>query len=331
MTQVKVFPAGIEIFRAGCHIDKDGASRTFSPDDVAAIAAGYRPGTREAPIVVGHPNDNAPAYGWVDKLRATDDGVLVADLRDVEPQFAEMVRTRRFPKRSASFYSPDHPSNPTPGQWYLRHIGFLGAQPPAIAGLKDSQFSDDATGIVSFEEIPAMSGSMQTPAFASSTAIEDTIVTEEEKTALEARLAKAEAETVATLAKLAEVAECRRLERHSANIAFCEAALKDGRLQPKHKSTAIAVLDMLSDAAPVEFSEGNATRKVSPHEFVQELIGTTPKAISFGEHAPGSASESPINVDDDDAVTRAAKTIAATQNVSFSEAVRKVYETHGGQ
>ena len=58
------------------------------------------------------------------------------DAKDVEPQFAEMVNTRRFPKRSTAFYTPDHPQNPKPGVWYLRHVAFLGAQPPAVKGLR---------------------------------------------------------------------------------------------------------------------------------------------------------------------------------------------------
>ena len=64
-----------------------------------------------------------------------------------------MVQAGRFKKRSASFYPPQAPNNPTPGKWYLRHVAFLGAQPPAVAGLKDIQFSeDDAGGAVCFSE-----------------------------------------------------------------------------------------------------------------------------------------------------------------------------------
>ena len=127
-------PPNIEIFSAGRHIDDSGAVHNFSQADVAGMAGAYDPELREAPLTVGHPAHNLPAYGWVKGLALNDAGRLAMDTRAVEPAFAEMVQAQRFPKRSASFYPPSHPNNPKPGNWYLRHVAFLGAQPPAIAG-----------------------------------------------------------------------------------------------------------------------------------------------------------------------------------------------------
>ncbi|WP_275100142.1 peptidase [Sedimenticola hydrogenitrophicus] len=62
-----------------------------------------------------------------------------------------MVDKGRFKKVSASFYPPTHPANPVPGVYYLRHVGFLGAQPPAVKGLKAVEFADEADGIVTIE------------------------------------------------------------------------------------------------------------------------------------------------------------------------------------
>lgn len=139
----------IEIFRAGRQTDSAGIAREFTEADLVASVAAYDPALSEAPIVVGHPQTNHPAYGWVEKL-SVEGGVLKMHAHQVEPQFAEMVGAGRFKKRSASFYPPDHPSNPKPGVWYLRHVGWLGAEPPAVKGLKDVQFSGNDTGIVSF-------------------------------------------------------------------------------------------------------------------------------------------------------------------------------------
>lgn len=130
-----------EIFRTGNHTSSQGANLTFSDDDLAAIAAGYDPELSEAPIVVGHPKEDAPAYGWVKSLKVHD-GRLVAEVAQVEPTFSEMVKGGRFKKRSAAFYSPGSASNPTPGKYYLRHVGFLGAQPPAVKGLKEVAFAE---------------------------------------------------------------------------------------------------------------------------------------------------------------------------------------------
>lgn len=130
----------IEIFRAGTHTTSDGQSITFSLGDISAIASNYRPSQREAPLVEGHPPLNAPSRGWVDSLRAAGDTLLMR-VKQVAPEFAANVKAGGFKKRSASFYPPNSPSNPTPGKWYLRHVGFLGAHQPALAGLKDIQFS----------------------------------------------------------------------------------------------------------------------------------------------------------------------------------------------
>jgi hypothetical protein len=131
----------IDIFRAGEHTDDSGTARNFSLADIADMASGYNPALREAPLVLGHPETNGPAHGWIGGLRATPEGVLQMRAQQVERQFAEMLKAGRFKKRSASFYPPRAPGNPTPGKWYVRHVGFLGATPPAVAGLKDLAFS----------------------------------------------------------------------------------------------------------------------------------------------------------------------------------------------
>ena len=134
----------INIFRAGRHVASNGTAIDFTAADLAASAAAYDPAKHEAPLVIGHPTHDAPAYGWTQSL-AFADGNLNAVPQQVDAQFAEMHAAGRFKKVSASFYTPDSPGNPVPGVYYLRHIGFLGAQPPAIKGLKAAQFADGET------------------------------------------------------------------------------------------------------------------------------------------------------------------------------------------
>jgi len=140
-----------EIFRSGKHTAASGATVSFTEDDLRASIAAYDPAIHEAPIVVGHPKDNAPAYGWVKSLAFGEGGAMTAEPAQVDEAFAEMVASGRFKKRSASFYTPDSPSNPKPGVFYLRHVGFLGAQPPAVKGLKEVAFSE-ADGVVEFAD-----------------------------------------------------------------------------------------------------------------------------------------------------------------------------------
>ena len=140
-----------EIFRAGTHTDNNGRKVTITEADLAEAAAAYHPGLHEAPVVVGHPTTDAPAYGWVGGLKA-EGGSLLADFAQMDEGFATLVRDGRYKKVSASFYTPDSPANPVPGKWSLRHVGFLGAHPPGVKGLRAIEFSEAEEGVVEFSE-----------------------------------------------------------------------------------------------------------------------------------------------------------------------------------
>lgn len=140
----------LHIFRAGTHTPMGGGTLEFSAADLDATARAYDPARHEAPIVVGHPRLDAPAYGWIGTLAAEDGGLFAAP-RQVEPAFAAMVEAGRFKKISAAFFKPDHPRNPSPGSYYLKHVGFLGAVPPAIEGLKPVEFGAEDDGALTVE------------------------------------------------------------------------------------------------------------------------------------------------------------------------------------
>jgi hypothetical protein len=141
----------INIFKTGTHTSSNGATLDFSEDKLQGSAESYSPSVHEAPIVIGHPKDNGPAYGWIKSMEFSE-GSLDAIPDQVNEDFAEMVKKGSFKKVSASFYLPDAPNNPSPGNLYLRHVGFLGAQPPAIKGLSAVDFSEQEEGVVEFEE-----------------------------------------------------------------------------------------------------------------------------------------------------------------------------------
>lgn len=129
----------MEIFRTGTHTDSSGNTRTFTEKDLDEIVQRYKPAEHEAPIVIGHPKEDAPAYGWVEGIKR-EGKVLMAKLRQVVPEFADMVRKGLFKKRSMSVY-PD---------LTLRHIGFLGAIPPAVKGLSDIAFKE-GENVIAYE------------------------------------------------------------------------------------------------------------------------------------------------------------------------------------
>ncbi len=142
----------IHIFRSGVHTDAAGNTHKFSGETLRSIAESYDPGTSEAPMVIGHPKTDDPAYGWIQRLEyrgddAGDGEGLWAHPHQVAEEFEDVAEKGHYKKRSASFYGPGHPNNPTPDRFYLRHVGFLGATPPAVKGLKALGFADDANTI----------------------------------------------------------------------------------------------------------------------------------------------------------------------------------------
>ena len=339
-------PAGIEIFKAGTHRDDSGRTHTFTPAMLAEIAATYNKALREAPLTVGHPKDNLPAYGWVAKVYVNAEGNLAIDPEQVDPAFAAMVRAGRFKKRSASFYPPNAPHNPTPGRWYLRHVGFLGAQPPAVPGLKDIKFSAaDAEGAVeiSFSEAAAVAAIPATQPRQEQTTMSDAEKAELERLRAELaakneELAKAQADAKAAKTQADEAqkqvqsyAEKAAAERRAGFASFAEAEIKAGRLLPKDKNTAIAALETLAAAEqPLSFSEGSTTTQVTAMQmcaWLQGQMSSRTAAVSFGEQAAGDLGAAAFDArgkSDADIDAAARKYQDAHPAVSYAEALDKV-------
>lgn len=145
----------IEIFRVGTHTTSTGETLTFTPSMLADCARAYDPATSEAPLVIGHPKLDAPAYGWVSGLEFVD-GSLRATPDQVEPLFGELVKAGRFKKISSAFYQAHAANNPVPGVLYLRHVGFLGAAAPAVRGLAPVSFAGGSDGVITFGDIESV-------------------------------------------------------------------------------------------------------------------------------------------------------------------------------
>ena len=142
--------AWIEIFKAGKHTSSNGVTATYGVDFIQAVADNYNAnvGTHLAPLTLGHkPKSGDPAQAWFKSLRVNGD-ILEGELQDVNPEFS----TTKYKKVSSSFFLPDSPSNPTPGYPNLRHVAALGAETPAVAGLRNIEFSEDSTGVVEFSD-----------------------------------------------------------------------------------------------------------------------------------------------------------------------------------
>lgn len=116
------------IFKAGTQTDSAGNTKDWTEDDLDTIVEKYNNQAEgeehRAPIVIGHPIDSSPAYGWIDKLKRDGD-TLYAKARDVAKEFVDWFKKGMYRERSVSLY-PD---------LTLEHVGFLGGVPPAVKGL----------------------------------------------------------------------------------------------------------------------------------------------------------------------------------------------------
>lgn len=314
-------PTTIQIFRAGTQTAMSGEAMSFSEADLAASCAAYDPAVHEAPLVIGHPRHNSPAWGWVQSMAVAGQH-LEATPHQLNPEFAELVRTGRFKKISASFYRPDSPNNPVPGVWYLRHVGFLGAQPPAVKGLRQAEFGEAGEqGIVEFADwgmeanatlwrrlrdwLLAKHGQETAdqvvpdwqienirdaarqgddgprPAFSEPNPPQEPHVTPEDAAAIQAENAALKKQLADAQAEKQSAA---RAAVHANNVAFAEQLIAEGRLLPKHQAVLIATLDAATPPdAPLEFSEGTSKRPLA--DGLRELFQQLPPVVEFGELA----------------------------------------------
>ncbi len=316
-----------EIFRTGTHTDSAGNERTWTEADLDAIVAKYDPANgHEAPIVIGHPKDNAPAFGWIESLKRVG-STLMAKPKQVIPEFAEMVKKGLFKKRSMSLYK-----NMT-----LRHVGFLGAQPPAVKGLADIQFSgsdegmtiefddgwrvnmigrifqrlrewaiekfdtDTADRLVSQWEIDELKKE-EPPVEAMSMSEKTTQEKEDEDMdkigELEAKIkqletsisnyAEKDKEKEKQLTALRTELDAERKKTRRQDFAsFCDGLMVAGKLTPAQKGLALDFMEILSGQEEYEFAEADDKKvKKPPLDAFKAFLSTLPKQVEFSEKAP---------------------------------------------
>ena len=306
--------ARIEVFRPGTFKPMAGDAITYSAADLKAVADSYDPATAPAPVVIGHPATDAPAFGWIEKFDYdAQEERLFATIHQIEPEFAEMVKAGRFKKVSMAFFSPDQSFNPVKGTWYPKHLGFLGAAAPGVPGLKNAQFAGEA-GVVFTADFGVASRSASIfrrlrdhlidsigldtadkvlPAweidwldeadspkahFAAPAAIPPK--PEKEKTVATPPDPAFAAREADYDARLAALAAREAAARHTDHVAFAEGLVTEGRLLPVSRDKVIAILDALPGEATVAFAAG--AEKISPAAAIREVLKDQPVVVQFG-------------------------------------------------
>lgn len=349
----------IEIFKPGKHIATSGAHIQFSEAEMKAAAAAYDPAKHEAPLVVGHPQHDLPAYGWVQSLSYSEDTkLMLAGPDQVEATFAEMVNAGRFKKVSASWYTPTAPNNPVPGVYYLRHVGFLGAMPPAVKGMKSASFAEAEEGVVEFadwaavdnadmwrrlrewligkfgiEEADKVAPSWVVDSIKSAAIVDDTkaptplLYSEGNHMAPTAEQLATRAAELDTREKAIKAAETAT--RNKELVEFADSLVAAGQLLPANKDKVVGLLQTMPEATVISFGEGDAKKDTPALEVLKDLLKSQPKIVEFSEVA-GADKDGPTDLTDNKTVSDRATAYkqrmdAQGTSCSFAEAVDAVH------
>lgn len=135
--------SGVEIFATGNHRGKP-----YTVRDLDQIVSNFDRASRgesprlAVPAVLGHEErqellerTDIPAAGWVRRVYRQGDR-LKADIDDVAPQVARLLKGKRYRKVSAEIYT-EPPSGISGRGMMLRRVAFLGGEIPQVKGLAD--------------------------------------------------------------------------------------------------------------------------------------------------------------------------------------------------
>lgn len=338
----------IDVFASGKHRESEDA---FTDADLDQIVSNYDPAHHEAPVVIGHPKSNGPAFAWVSAVRRVGN-VLQAQFKQAVPAFEEAVEAGRYKKRSVSLYK-------SAKGWALRHVGFLGAQPPQVKGLADIQFEheDEEAIEIEFSEetCMAMDEKDQQSLVEKFTAALAKLLPSAPKTAEtqafseEAQAAAIKAAVDAAVKPLHESLAAQQKTFSESQTAAQSAASKSraeqaiaklkasGKYVPAYDVLGLPSVfaELAKIETTVEFGEGEKKKTITPLQVLvefleaQEKIVPTKREVQAGSGKTGTARTYAEGVDQNSIqFSELVEALEAKEGISFSEASRRVAREH---
>jgi len=340
-----------EIFKAGTWTDSSGKTRKFTNNDLDEIIAGFDNSKslttegRRVPLTPGHPSDDDPALGWVKRLWR-EGSKLMAEFVDIVPKAVEAIKAKSFREVSIALTGK-----------ILRHVGLLGAVPPAVPGMGGFEFSDgDYTeykyqedededkkieGIFTrlFNKFNNKGGEMPTPL--------ETQLTEANadlKTKLadmtskfeEAEEAKTTAETTATDATTAkdkaegelkdnkeagEKAEGETADK--ADMAWVDKQIEGKKMLPAGKESTVAIMKSLRGQPEQDFSVGDKKEKKTPLDVYKSGIEANSEVLDTETLGEGMDRK-----DTDKLMNACNKYMADHEGVNYEQATEAVLKSN---
>lgn len=251
----------INVCKVGTWTAKNGNQVELTNVDFDAIVAAYNPTDREAPLVFGHPEDNAPAYGWATRFRRLGD-FLQARFKQVPESVRQLVDAGHYKHVSLSLM---------PDKKTVRHVGLLGAAQPAVPGLGSVQFSDGDDGYLVIEftaaKDPHNKGRMDMEVEELKQKLEEA---KQETQRLQTDLSAANSKAEEATSKLAEMAD----GQHRKEIETRVDDLVGKQITAAEKPAIMAVaLSLGKSEDEIELSSGAGKKPLADHlfDFLQGL------------------------------------------------------------
>jgi hypothetical protein len=334
------FEDWIEVFQAGKHTDSAGNARTWSREDLDQIIANHN-AEQPAPLVIGHPKTDSPAWGWTESLKRVG-GKLLAKFNQVPEQLVNAVREGRYRNRSVKLAHGD-------GGWKLIHVGLLGAAPPAVDGLAPIAFEAEPQGVTyqfdaldaaglnliargmqklreliiahfgqdeadtyvpqdDIDNLNSLAGAQraQTDDDDAPDSPQPAFSRHTEDSAMDEKL-KADLDAATARAAEAEqkLAAFAAEQRAATAKAAVDAALAEGRLTPAQAQGLPEFMAALDDTAEFEFAAADGKGKQTGAKFFAEFLAKLPKQIELNRKTAGADAE--IDAGDASAIVKAAQ------------------------
>lgn len=294
----------VEAFSVGKHTSENGDTNTYTIDDLNNIADKYEKnkGSNPAPVVIGHPEMDSPAYGWIKGAKVKADK-LVLKLGELNKDFVDALKTGAYKTRSIAMYADG----------MIKHLGFLGAYKPAIKGLAPFSFKENNQTILIYnfteenmadektvndlqkkvawyEKIFAW---LKTSDNFAEPPVEKPAEIPSQPAVNFAEFEAMKAENEALKNTIAEI-EKKKTEKPPEDMrAFCESLVKEGLLRPVDVDIEVQNLELRQTSDKVkQFAEG----EISSVDKYKEVLRKRPKIVTFGETPNFPDKYAPVSV-----------------------------------
>jgi hypothetical protein len=274
-----------------------------------------------------------------------DGDKLLAREKQVDPKFNEARQAGKFKKRSAAFYTDE-----TGKITGLRHVAYLGAQPPEVKGLHDVAFDDRGSGFITvdfgedgtvadktfaeqfkeaFANLLGLNGNNNS---APKTFSEDDLkrIAAEAAAPLQAKVTALENDLAAQRTQFAEreKALAGGEVKQRATEAITRLKSKGKWIPAFDKQGLPLVFDELAKiTASIEFGEGEQKKKATALETLVLFMESAPSAVPAGRLVTGAV-PSGAGRHSGDPLTDAAKVLAREKGLKFGEALTIVSSEH---